>query len=230
MAHCLNYAIFAQAESLEELWDEFELMIAAHIDHSLLCNRQPFEYKSDAPPYFWRLYDDGERTGWRERDFQVPGSSMCFKVEYAPATNQVNTVPERTTAHSLGRQVKEKQEALRQESNQEVTLRAYIGGVRRKTDEITAEEARNVRIAARTLAIYLADEYKLDSPPESPGEEGKQDRTTPHGHPIRDAAEMEQIECPYPPDSDIQNDLASTILEASTTELEDTGTIPVREQ
>ncbi|KKN40307.1 hypothetical protein LCGC14_0734640 [marine sediment metagenome] len=54
-------------------------------------------------------------------------------------------------------------------------------------------------------------------------------KRTPHGHPIRDAAEMEQAECPYPPDSDIQNDSASTILETSTTELEDTGIIPARE-
>ncbi len=58
-------------------------------------------------------------------------------------------------------------------------------------------------------------------------------KRTPHGHPIRDAAEMEQAECPYPPDNDIQdndiqNDSASTILETSTTELEDTGIIPAR--
>jgi len=54
-------------------------------------------------------------------------------------------------------------------------------------------------------------------------------RTTPHGRPIRDAAEMEHIECPYPPNSDIQNDSSSTIPQSSTTELEDTGTVPVHD-
>ena len=32
----------------------------------------------------------------------------------------------------------------------------------------------------------------------------KDANTTPHGHPIRDAAEMEHMECPYPPDDDLR--------------------------
>ena len=59
-------------------------------------------------------------------------------------------------------------EDLRHEPNQDVALRTYIGGVRRKTDELTEEEARNLRIVARRLATYLTDEYKLDAPPDNP--------------------------------------------------------------
>lgn len=52
-------------------------------------------------------------------------------------------------------------EDLRHTPNQDVAVRTYIGGVRRKTDELTKEEARNVRIAARHLAGYLTKEYDL---------------------------------------------------------------------
>ena len=57
-------------------------------------------------------------------------------------------------------------EDLRHKPNQDVALRTYIGGVRRKTDELTAEEARNVRIVAWHLAGYLTKEYSLADEPE----------------------------------------------------------------
>jgi len=57
-------------------------------------------------------------------------------------------------------------EDLRHKPNQDVAVRTYIGGVRRKTDELTAEEARNVRIAAWHLAGYLTKEYSLADEPE----------------------------------------------------------------
>jgi len=56
-------------------------------------------------------------------------------------------------------------EDLRYKPNQDIALRTYIGGVRRKTDELTAEEARIVRIAARHLADYLTSEYDLTDHP-----------------------------------------------------------------
>ena len=57
-------------------------------------------------------------------------------------------------------------EDLRHTPNQDVAVRTYIGGVRRKTDELTKAEARNVRIAARHLAAYLTKEYSLADEPE----------------------------------------------------------------
>ncbi len=75
------------------------------------------------------------------------------------AARKENNCADQTTYH-LALSV----EDLRHKPNQDVAVRTYIGGVRRKTDGLTAEEARNVRIAARHLAIYLTDEYKLDDP------------------------------------------------------------------
>lgn len=57
-------------------------------------------------------------------------------------------------------------EDLRHKPNADVALRTYIGGVRRKTDELTEEEARNVRHTARHLAGYLTKEYSLADEPE----------------------------------------------------------------
>ena len=177
---------------------------SAHAMITDACRKRPFAYVTgafgEASEKLWKAYRD------------------------VMAARKENDCADQTTYH-LALSV----EDHRHKPNQDVVLRTYIGGVRRKTDELTKDEARNVRHAARHLATYLTEEYKLDAPPESPGEEGEQDRRTPHGHPIRDAAEMEHTECPYPPDDDIQNDSSSTILETSTTELEDTGTIPARE-
>lgn len=77
------------------------------------------------------------------------------------AARKENNCADQTTYH-LALSV----EDLRHKPNQDVALRAYIGGVRRKTDKLTAEEARAVRIAARHLAGYLTKEYSLADEPE----------------------------------------------------------------
>ena len=52
-------------------------------------------------------------------------------------------------------------EDLRHEPNQETALRVYVGGVRRKTDELTTKEAVSLRHDATILASYLTGQYKL---------------------------------------------------------------------
>jgi len=79
------------------------------------------------------------------------------------AARSTNNCADQTTYH-LTLSV----EDLRHKPNEDVAVRTYIGGVRRKTDELTEEEARAVRHAARHLANYLTDEYKLTDPPDSP--------------------------------------------------------------
>lgn len=59
-------------------------------------------------------------------------------------------------------------EDLRHEPNQDTALRTYIGGVRRKTDELTEKEARALREEARILAGHLTDKYKLTDLPVRP--------------------------------------------------------------
>ena len=79
------------------------------------------------------------------------------------AAREANDCADKTTYH-LTLSV----EDLRHEPNQDVAVRTYIGGVRRKTDELTKEEALVVRHTARHLANYLTEEYKLDTSPDKP--------------------------------------------------------------
>jgi len=90
VAHCLNYAIFAQAESLEELWDEFELMIAAHIDHALLLKMKPFSEECTVSPELRQFYDDGDPREWRSVRLNPPNFNS-ITIEYAPVVKRLGT-------------------------------------------------------------------------------------------------------------------------------------------
>lgn len=52
-------------------------------------------------------------------------------------------------------------EDLRHKPNQDIAVRTYIGGVRRKTNDLSIREALDVRKAAQHLIDYLTNEYSL---------------------------------------------------------------------
>ena len=85
VAHCLDYLIFAQAESLEEIWDAFDLMLAAHIDHALMCKQKPFTEKSTGSGHLRDLYNDGDPLEWHTLR---PSEVYPILIDYAPVVSR----------------------------------------------------------------------------------------------------------------------------------------------
>ena len=50
---------------------------------------------------------------------------------------------------------------IKEDGMKVIAVRAFIDGRRKKTDQLTKQEARAVRIAARYLSRYLTKTYKL---------------------------------------------------------------------